>query len=395
MPTRLSPLVLVCVLAAQVAAQGKPAIDGYTYLPTPSLGRLAPGDVSKKYYVEARWQECWKDSITLCREPEARKSLVVTFPSDLQTNLARDQDSAGQKLTAGVSNVRLRGTVERGGDRPVLRVDKVELLEDDLTRLRARLAALGEKATPEQLSQLANEVRPLAERYGDQRLVAFAGELSQREIAARLAGRDPNDFEGALRIGAELQKTDRRGAITIYGDVEARAPEALRKEARQRLAQLRAYRAASGWVPYEEFKASEGFVRRGEGAEERWISRERAEFEATVAAEMAKRDGPDGGNVIVLRSNPAVAGKKAEARQLEIGQTLEEARLATAGIAQTMVDHHLHTDSTAQQLLWTQWVLADGRRLYFLAPNTVGANGAPASAELAVIKLSRDPLPDK
>lgn len=391
MPTRLSPLVLVCVLAAQVAAQGKPAIDGYTYLPTPSLGRLAPGDVSKKYYVEARWQECWKDSITLCREPEARKTLVVTFPSDLQTNLARDQDSAGQKLTAGVSNVRLRGTVERGGDRPVLRVDKVELLEDDLTRLRARLAALGEKATPEQLSQLANEVRPLAERYGDQRLVAFAGELSQREIAARLAGRDPNDFEGALRIGAELQKTDRRGAITIYGDVEARAPEALRKEARQRLAQLRAYRAASGWVPYEEFKASEGFVRRGEGAEERWISRERAEFEATVAEEM-KRRVP---GIIVLRSNPAVAGRKAEARQLELGQTLEESRLATAGIAQTMVDHTTVSDETAQQYLWTQWVLADGRRLYFLAPNTVGANGAPASAELAVIKLSRDALPDK
>lgn len=391
---RLSPLVLVCVLAGQVAAQGKPIIDGYTYLPTASLGRLGPADVTKKYYVEARWQECWRDSITLFREEAAKKTLVVTFPSDLQTNLARDQDSAGQKLTANVSNVRLRGTVERLGDKVVLRVDKVELLEDDLARFRARLAALGDKATPEQLSQLANEVRPLAERYGDERLVAFAGEVSQKEIAARLAGRNPNDFEGALRIGAQLQATDRRGAITIYGDVEARAPEALRKEARQRLAQLRAYRAASGWVPYEEFKASEGFVLRGDGAQERWITRERAEFEATIAAEMAKRDG-DPPTVIILRSNPAAAGKRAEARIVETGQTLEEARLATAGIDQTMVDHSIYTDSTGQQILWTQWVLADGRRLYFLAPNTAGANGAPTPAELAVIKSSKDPLPDK
>lgn len=390
MPTRLSPLVLVCVLAGQVAAQGKPVLDGCTYLPTPSLARLGPGDVSKSYYIEARWQECWKDSITLCREEAARRTLVVTFPSPLQTNLAKDQDSAGQKLTAGVSNVRIFGTVERGGDRPVLRVTKVELLEDDLVRFRARLGALGEKATPEQLSQLANEVRPLAERYGDQRLVAFAGEVSQREIAARLAGRNPNDFEGALQIGAQLQATDRRGAITIYGDVEARAPEALRKEARQRLAQLRAYRAASGWVPYEEFKASEGFVRRGEGPDERWVTRERAEFEATVAAEMEKRKD----NVIVLRSNPNAAGKKAEARILETGQTLEEARLATAGVAQTMVDHTGAADKqTSQQFLWTQWVLADGRRLYFLAP--APAPGAPLAAELAVIKSSRDPLPDK
>lgn len=391
MPTRLSPLVLVCVLAGQAAAQGKPELAGHTYLPTPSLARLGPADVSKSYYVEARWQECWKDSITLCREENARRTLVVAFPSPLQTNLAKDLDSTGQKLTAGLSNVRLFGTVERGGDRPVLRVTKVELLEDDLVRLRARLAALGEKPTPEQLSQLANEVRPLAERYGDQRLVAFAGEVSQREIAARLAGRNPNDFEGALQIGAQLQATDRRGAITIYGDVEARAPEALRKEARQRLAQLRAYRAASGWVPYEEFKASEGFVRRGEGPDERWITRERAELEAVVAQEMKKRAE---GGIIVLRSNPNASGKKAEARILETGQTLEEARLATAGVAQTMVDHIPAADKeTAQQFLWTQWVLADGRRLYFLAPTP--APGAPLAAELAVIKSSRDPLPDK
>ncbi len=392
MPTRLAPLMLVCVLAAQVAAQSPPPVlDGYTYLPTSSLGRLGPGEVGKKYYIEARWQECWKDSITLFRETEARRTLVVAFPSPLQTNLARDQDTAGQKLTANVSNVRLSGTVEKGPERLVLRVAKVELLEDDLVRFQARLAALGEKATPQQLSQLANEVRPLAERYGDQRLVTFSGELSQREIAARLAGRNPNDFEGALAIGAELQKTDRRGAITIYGDVEARAPEALRKEARQRLAQLRAYRAASGWVPYEEFKASEGFVRRGEGAQERWITRERAEFEAVIEVEREKRKD----QVVIVRSNPVQAGKAAEARRLETGQTLEEARLATAGVLQTMVDHQATADAEGVRSLWTQWVLGDGRRLYFLAPDGVNAAGAPTPAELVVLKSSRDPLPDK
>jgi hypothetical protein len=269
-------------------------------------------------------------------------------------------------------------------------ISRVDLLEDDTVRFRRQLAELGGKPEVKELARLVAEAAALAERYSDEELGEVVKELRAKELEVRMDKLAPDDFAGAMTLAAKrVEAGDRPGAIALYGSVETRGPESFRAQARVKLAELRAVRAGGGWVPFEEFKAQEGFINRPEGGAERWITKEQAELDDTIKAMLAlfEKSG-----IVVFRSNPAQCGTAAQQKVLQKGQTLEEARLAAG--QPVVVAHQRGVGAAGEALLWTQWVWADGRRAYFMAPAPKEGE-VPPSAELVLLKSSKDAWPAK
>jgi FimV-like protein len=378
---RSAPRVLALALAlaapalAQQPAQGPPPINDHVYLPEANWNRLPQTAVGRKFYVMGRWKECWNNQVQL-HKFETSPAFFIAGNEELRLALV-DNGLPNQPdaLTKGRTPVRLFGQVGAFENRLVLMISRVEILPDDAARLQQAVTAAASDA--DRLAVVAQEAFELGTKFEDQTLLQLHRTVKLQELEVRRQ-RLTSVREYAALAEQYRQLGDRLSAITLLDHVFKNATDDLKRTAQTQLEALQAVQTAAGWVPIEAFKAEEGFVQRG-GA---WVRKEMAELTDIMEKELAERRGA----MVEARSNPVQHGNNASANRLERGQTLEEARLAAGNTSPVFVYHVRAPDETQRMALWTQWVLSDGRRAYFM-----GREGE--TPVCIAVRLANQPLP--
>ena len=333
-------------------------VDGtrYTELPESYWGRLSNEWAGRNLFAEGRWDECFGATVSLFQAPDGtRHFFTVAEGSPLQRQLASDRASDGSRLTSERSTVRLFGVAQTRGDRCVVSLTRVVRLPDDVDTLRAEASVAG--LTPQQIRAVADRARSRGQRYNDAALLALAEELELRELDARHATLDRSDHAAALDLAdrmIELGNVD--GALPLLAAAESQAPTApLRQRARDRLSDVGAIRNQGQWILFDAFKRREGFVQHN-GA---WVRPEALELQAARRAELELQAQ----EIVPRRAQSVQAARQAEAGTIIRGQNMYEVRVA-AGFPDR-VRHLSAPDSDGSDIIWTQWILTDGRRIYF------------------------------
>lgn len=361
----LLPAVAAVALVAP-GARAQEAINGHAFLPEASWGKLPASAAGQRYYVDARWETCWGNQITLFRVP-ASTGFFFAADGAVQQALVNDEVPGANppvRLVKGKSRVRLFGRAERRGNQVVFVTESVQRLIDDVGRLQQ--AAGQATSDPERLAALAREAATLAEKYEDAELRALATQLVRQELEVRRAAIADDAFAEWLGLADRYRAIgDRTTAIAVLSHVHGTAKDAtVRGQAQARLGALGAVQTREGWVTYERFKSDEGFVeRKAADGSSRWLKKEAAELEDAMVAEQTLRTGA----IVEARVQVVQHGNNATAGKLERGQTMQEARLA--GGPPVAVHHRRgpeSNDAGARPAVWTQWVFADGRRAYFV-----------------------------
>jgi hypothetical protein len=357
-------LLVTLAAAGPSAAQGE--IDGHTYLPEDRWGRLGPEANGKHFYVEGRWNGIRLEDVSLYKTP-SEGFLFIKAGTPLQGRLSGDRDTRGEHMQKRTSTVRLFSTAKRQGNRCVLWVNKAYKLEDDVVRYRQALEALPADADPTEIKALAERIRALVARYEDDALGEVARVAVQRELQARRAQLAAGDNRGALHLAERmLEVDDIDAAIQLLADFEKAADSEWRTRLRQELRRLGAVYSSGTWLAFTEFKRQEGFVQRtnADGVSA-WITREWAEFDQVIASERELQAQM----VVPARKNELRHFRDAEQGRIVRGQTMAEVRLAAGGELPVLVNHVRALapgPAAAMTAIWSQWVLADGRRVYFL-----------------------------
>lgn len=367
----LAPLALVLAALAPARAQERPPIREHTFLPEEDWARLGPEHVGKKLYLEGRWEELYGDWALLWKGPIVTRGLLwVPANSAIKLVLSRDRDSANEPLTSKISSVRVFGEgVKAGDDRVLIKVSRVDKLPEEDQQFLERLQAVG--ADADAIQRLAKECAERAKRFDDARLREVARSISRRELEVRAAALAPDDHAGRLTLAQRSldEADDPHGAIELFGAIveSEGVPAQVHARAVERLEQLRAVRTLTTdggveWVAYDVYKREEGFILRADtSGTPTWMSREVVELHLARDAELARQQQ----KIELPRSNPIKHLKDAEAKVVERGQTFPEVRLA--GGFPVVVRHERGGSFLGEESsVWSQWILADGRRVYFV-----------------------------
>ena len=353
----------------RAAAQERAPIGGYEYLPEERWGKLAPDDDGKPYYLEGRWHQLYGDWVLLFNGPINTRGFLWVSPRSaaLKQVLAADKDSGGRGLRKKRSSVRIFGRAKKGASSVALQIERVEKLADESEQFLERLEAAGEDVAAVQA--LGRECAVRAERFGDEALAGVGRRIVARELELQTARLDASDHEGRLALAerylAEVEEA--AGAIRLYAQLlekTASLPAPVRARVLARLDQLKAVRAQRDgewtWLPYAEFKQAEGFIRVQTSSGQTWVRAEAVEFAAVRAAELEQQKR----TLALPRSNENKHAKDARQGRITRGQTFAEVRIA--GGLPVHVRHHLQPYLQAEKdAVWTQWILEDGRRVYF------------------------------
>jgi len=356
----------LAVLASAGTGLAQESVDGHEFLPEAHWGRLGSEVAGKLYYVEGRWNGIRLEDVSLYKA-RSEGFLFVKAGSPVQGRLSGNTDSRRVRMRKKISTVRVFATAKLLRGRCVLWVNKVYKLEDDVVRYRNELDALPVDASPASIKVLAERVRSLAARYDDADLGEVAHMAVQRELHARRALLAEGDNQGALRLAERMVEVeDTSAAIQLLADFEARGDAEWRARLRQELRKLGAVYSGGVWLSFSDYKRQEGFVRRPNAAGSLdWVPREWAEFQLVIAGERELQEQ----QVVPARKNELRHYRDAQQGRIVRGQTMPEVRLAVGGELPSLV-HHLRATApgpaAAQAAMWSQWVLADGRRVYFL-----------------------------
>tara|TARA_R110002072_G_scaffold120569_1_gene253700 strand:- start:269 stop:1516 length:1248 start_codon:yes stop_codon:yes gene_type:complete len=344
--------------------------ESWTELPEDRWGKLGTRDFGKNFCVTGRWSQVQGAGLVLYRSKADTKRFLRITPGPLKDNLTAGLDAAGKKLLRKRSLVRVFGKANPSGSGTYLTVKFVEKLPDEEDTFQEKLKAAGDDV--QAIAALAKDCAERAARYEDAALVSMAQKINRRELQVRAEALGPDDhaarFDLAQRFRAQAK--DDASAIGLYSLVyeEAKAPEALRDQAKEALLSLRAVRIRQGqdswgWVTYGEFKRSEGYLPRKEDGRIVYVRREYAELLEVVEEETkrqaAKIDPP--------RQNPFKAGQDAKTGKIVRGQTYPEVRTAARAFPRFVYHKVLPWGGGGTRALWTQWVMPDGGRVYFLS----------------------------
>lgn len=364
----------------QASAQEHAPVAGYAFLAEGRWGKIPAADAGKRFYIEGRWHQLYGDWILLYKGAINTRGFLWVSPQSgaLKQVLAADKDSGGAGLRGKRSSVRIFGVAKKAGSRVVLQVERVEKLPDESEQYRTRLAGLGEDV--DAVAELAKECATRAERFGDEALVAVGHTIVARELELRTAKLDAADYAGHMALAQRYldEVEDPAGAIALYAHLVEEVPSlpgAVRQRVLARLERLKAVRAHREgkwtWLPYAEFKAAEGFVAVRAGGEVVWQRREEVEFRAIRAAELELQKR----TLALPRTNPTKHAKDARQGLITRGQTYAEVRIA--GGLPVFVRHHMQPYQQAdKEVPWTQWILEDGRRIYFADGEVIATRGA-------------------
>ena len=357
-------------------------IDGHQFLPESEWRSLPASAAGNRYYVEGRWNGIRLEDVSLYKA-NTEGVLFVKARTPVQGYLAGDKDSSRTRMEKRHSTVRLFVTAEAQGNRCVLWINKARKLEDDAVKYGRTLDELPSEVTPEAIHDLAEEIRARAARYDDQELAEVAQRAVQLELHARRSGLSKDDYDGALALAERMVEVgDEDGAIQVLSDFEEDADNATKLKLRQQLRRMGAVNSGGKWLPFTEFKRREGFIRRpGEGSDG-WVRQEWAEFQAVIDGERKLQEQM----VVPARKNELRHYRDAEQGRIVRGQTMAEVRLAVKGQLPKLANHVRALapgPTAARTALWSQWVLEDGRRVYFLDQGSGGEVIAFKAAQAA------------
>lgn len=342
-----SVLLLLC---APALAQEVPV------LPEAQWGKLPASAAGQKYAIEARWDEIFGERVILWRCEALRGVIVAPQGSPIQERLVRNRDTANEPLVPKKSRIRLECVAVAQGQGCLLRVSTVRKLPDDVTVQKEKLS---KASGPDAIAALVNETKALAERWDDDALRALASEMVAKELTARRAALKPGDVKAAEALGQRmLDVGDKDGAIQVLGEAERAATAGDRAGLRSRLQAMGAVETNGAWLSRSDWRKKEGYVQRGG----EWIKAERIELEQAREVELEKQAADVG--VVLVRGNGHACWKDAEQGKVVRGQTEAEVHLA-AGLP-VRAAHLEAPDRDKRPARWSQWVLADGRRVYFL-----------------------------
>lgn len=360
------------VLGPQVASAQEVVEQGgekWTQIPEERWGKLGTRDFGKNFCVTGRWFQVQGSGLVLYRSKVNTKSFLRITPGPLKDLLVAGLSSKRKRLLRKRSLVRVYGKAAPSGSGTYLGVDYVEKLPDEEDTFAKKLEEAGDDVA--KISALAADCAERAKRYEDPALETMAEKINQRELQVRAKALAADDHAARFELAKRFrsQANDVKSAIELYSLVfEAeKAPQALRAQAEEELLGLRAVRVrkgpdAWGWVTYGEFKRSEGYLPRKEDGRLVYVRREYAELleeiETETKRQAAKIDPP--------RQNPFKAGQDAKSGKIVRGQTYPEVRAAARAFPK-FVYHKVLPWGGGSRALWTQWVMPDGGRVYFLA----------------------------
>lgn len=374
---------LAMLLAASPAqAEDEGPIEGlspegktvqYRFLPEERWGRLSTRkDFNRFYYLEGRWKYVHGDGIRL------HNAQVLGKPTDrflkiqqgaLKSGLAGGVDAKNNKLEKHRSPVRIFGQVKRRGRQMVVEVYSVLRLPNEDVQFRKKLKSLGSDVT--EIAKLRQRCIARAKRFDDDSLRAVAREITRREmeIVSKQLGKADYEKKLAMAIRYKDELKDRDGAISMFASIvedrnvrrsKSKKVKGIARTALRMLGRLRAVRRRGSkgyeWVTEEDFKRKMGYISRG-GA---WVRQERAELEDHRRKEIGRQSG----RLDPPRINEHQLAKEALAGRIKRGQFFQEVARAL-GLPKT-VYHMVKADHSKKKVVWSQWIMEDGSRIYFL-----------------------------
>jgi hypothetical protein len=352
----LASLLLVG-LASPGVAQAQ-AIDGHQRLTEEYWGsdKLSQRAAGRQYYLDGRWGGVAGDFVGLF--PQLPGRFLIVPDGQLKESLISGElpvDDGVIRLERRLSRVRVFGTARADGRGCLLDVTRIVKIPDDLQRFRDELRQAGRD--PDAIAALIERVRQAAETYDDDEVGALAHQFGLQLLDLRVELLAPDDFAGALALADDLVAERPQQAVRLLAHVEANGSGFHQQVAGRKLADLGAIQSGDTWILLNAFKRSEGFIQRNG----RWVRREHAEFDDQIQAEIDLQTG----QVQLIRDNPVRHMQSAERGQVVRGQTMPEVRRA-AGLPEFTEHRPGAHPQTQTDTTWTQWLMADGRRVYFV-----------------------------
>ena len=350
--------ILGALGAAALCVAAQEPVDGHASLPAERWAKLTAKDVGQALYLDGRWLECSGDEVLLVDFTQEQRGFLYINPNGrLQRRLTQDLTPSGANLIRRKSNARVFGLAKERNGKVVLEVQRVEILPSDAEVLIAKLNELGGD-DPAPYAELVAEAERLAKRYDDAELEDLADALARRQAQVEAKLLDLSQTDAVLELAQRMVVAkDKLAAIALLSDADAATDEPQAKQRlRARLVQLGATESGGQWHSREAFKRAEGFwYVKGRG----WVHLEELELEAVIKMETKAQRG----KLVIVRENPVEAKRAADSGRLKRGQNAAEARIA-AGMPVRAAHSKLRND-LGEEVRWTQWILADGRRAYF------------------------------
>ena len=315
-----------------------------------------------------KFRDFFQPNVRLVKIPADKLRLDSDRYKDLADSLARWQTKEGPLDRKGRSNVRVTGIARDDSQAGrVIDVISVTRLPDDIDLYKKRLDAL-DAADADGRIKLAGEAQRRAEVYSEDDLREWARSLYDAALDMKRAALPKGEVNAAI----ELAKSYRDlalvpgKAIALLGDLvlDGSIDQGERDKAAKFLQnELQAVLHRDKWISREEFKAALGYVPRRDGAGTlTWVRRERVEFEQCVAVQRdANKNDPN------LRKLLGSEYETAATNGLPTQGMYKQELVRTKGYGfPDQVDRFTEKSPGNNDLVWDQWLMADGSRFYFM-----------------------------
>lgn len=367
---------VICALAL-----GLPELRAQALSPEALAADLAKYK-GKQVQVECKFDTCWGGDYIAIVGNALKFHLVDPAKGDaaqdaFRAKLINNKDSGGQGLTSEKSNVVIKALIvenkgqfkraDAASDPLVAQAIELSKALDDVPRFEDLLKARQAKdpGSLEATLLTTREARIWGQRYKSEDLLAWARAKDQEALDARAASIALDDAEACLDLA--------RRFVTLLGDknraiaIADRGWQAARKaEDKKRLAEelesLEATYYRSRWVPLTEFYAAEGYVLARDGGASRWMRREAREFELVIKSDI-ERTLPLRIKVDVSYVDLAKKGVlELYMRPHHVAATTREG----GSIGMPKLVTHKPMKAGNENRLYTQWLMPDGSRYYFI-----------------------------
>ncbi|MBL4845262.1 MAG: hypothetical protein JKY65_07040 [Planctomycetes bacterium] len=366
-PCRLgSSLLLVACFASSLAAQQPEIREGYRPIPPHKLKTAKAG---KRYSISyLKFNKIFETELKLDGGKRGTRivssrlegQLRVRDKSKLQESLRSRKDTLGTSIQPSVTNIQVFGRVTLKGQKRILNVDRVVVIETQLDRFTRRATKLGEqdaKARRELIRLIDYSTRYFP---ADKKDVSGLRKRLLSEARAIAVAKLPDLPAGASqRIEVGLAQKDIELVAEVW--VHPKVSAAERKHAESALRKLRATRYRGRWVHLTDLKNRLGFV----VSDRRWIRQEQLWLEDAIGREkqrlansQPRRDYSERDMMRFMRSGKIVRG-------MEKAFVIAARKAAGKKNFYPVRVERKREKREQQELVWELWITAEGVQIYF------------------------------
>jgi hypothetical protein len=365
MRTRLGLLLLAAVPLVATEARAQEAVTEQELTSPGSWGAKEGRTVELS---NVKFRDFFQPNVRLVKIPADKLRLDSDRFKDLADSLARWQTKEGPLDRKGRSNVKITGIArDDASSGRVIEVTAVTRLPDDIDLYKKRLDAL-DGADADGRIKLAGDAQKRAELYSEDDLREWARALYDAALDMKRAALPKGDVNAAIDLAKgyrDLALLPNK-AISLLGDLvlDSSIDQGERDKAAKFLQnELQAVLHRDKWISREDFKAALGYVPRRDGAGAlTWVRRERIEFEQCVAVQRdANKNDPN------LRKLLGSEYETAATNGLPTVGMYKQELVRTKGYGfPDQVDRFTEKSPGNGDLVWDQWIMADGSRFYFM-----------------------------